>query len=247
MKLCACGCGGEVALETNTYINGHQVLGKSSPLKGRKQPKISLALTGRKRADLSAALTGKKHTVEHRKNQSLAQLGKKQPNISKGNKNNPKLILAAKKQWQDPIFRKNQSLIQKKLWADPLYKKNTLKAIGKGLAIHPNKPETVLLNLLQTLYANEWEYSCSIENKLPDFVNEKRKLIIEMNGCYIHSCPIHYPNSGRQQDNSLERIEHFKNHGYNCLIIWEHELTNLKEVAERIIDFINPTNERNKF
>lgn len=46
-------------------LQGGQNRGLPSPMKGKKNPKVSIALTGRKRSDHSAKLKGRKQTTEH--------------------------------------------------------------------------------------------------------------------------------------------------------------------------------------
>ena len=94
----------------------------------------------------------------------------------------------------------------------------------------PNKCELSLGVLLQEIYPNEYKYcgnfSVIIGGKNPDFFNiNGQKKVIEMYGDHWHD-----PGS------EAPRIEHFKSYGFDCLVIWEHELKNLprEELAEKI-------------
>lgn len=98
-------------------------------------------------------------------------------------------------------------------------------------SIRPNKPETILLNLLDNLYPNEWKYtgdfSFWINGKNPDFANVNgQKKLIEMFGDYYH-----------QGENPQDRIDIFKPFGYETLVIWEKELKDIEMVKSKISEF----------
>jgi len=90
---------------------------------------------------------------------------------------------------------KNKSKLRKQLsefmianWQDPEF----IKKVCKGRAIRPNKPEIIILDLLNELYPNEWKYtgdfSFMINGKNPDFTNVNgQKKVIEFFGEYFHT------------------------------------------------------------
>jgi len=95
----------------------------------------------------------------------------------------------------------------------------------------PNKPETILLTLLDTLYPGEWKYvgdfSMTLGRCCPDFANVNgKKQLIEMYGDYYH----------KGQD-PQDRIDYFKEYGFDTLVIWEHELKDTDAVVEKIKTF----------
>lgn len=102
-----------------------------------------------------------------------------------------------------------------------------------GIAQHrkPNKIETKLGDLLNKMYPNEWKYTGDfkfiVDGKSPDFtnINDKKKLI-ELFGDYWH-----------RDDNPDTRISHFSSFGYDTLVIWEHEFTNIENVMNKIRNF----------
>jgi hypothetical protein len=145
--------------------------------------------------------------------------------------------------WENPNIRKNRlekmieaqnrpevklktSKATQKRWQDPEY----AKKVGVAMNIKPNKPETIILNLLNEIYPNEWEYtgdfSFMIAGKNPDFTNKEQKKLIELYGDYWH-----------RGQNPQNRIDHFKPHGYDTLVIWECELKDLDNVIEKIQKF----------
>ena len=63
-----------------------------------------------------------------------------------------------------------------------------------------------------------------------------RKKLIELFGDYWHS----KERTGIEpKEHERKRIEHFKQFGFDTLIIWEHELKDLNKVKNRIIQFNN--------
>jgi len=125
-----------------------------------------------------------------------------------------------------------------KQWADPEHKEKHLKAIFKGLKLLPNKPEKFLIKLLQELFPNQWKYTGDGKNedsfvagKCPDFVHVNQKKIIEHFGDYHHGEKVTgIPNEQHEQ----ERIDCFAQHGYQTLIIWEHELKDKNQVINKL-------------
>lgn len=65
-----------------------------------------------------------------------------------------------------------------------------------------------------------------IGGKIPDFVHNREKKVIEINGDYFH-----------KGENSQDRIDYFKQFGYDCLVIWASELRNKSKVVEKISFF----------
>lgn len=107
------------------------------------------------------------------------------------------------------------SVTQKKLWSDPEYAKKMTKAFRMKF----NKQEQKLFGILNEITPNEFIYNgdasiLTIGTKIPDFVCEKRKKLIEFNGDYWH-----------RNDVPGERINFFKKHGWETLEIWQSELS----------------------
>lgn len=111
-----------------------------------------------------------------------------------------------------------------------------IKNIRKSLSIRPNKPEKLMLNLLEYLFPGEYVYSGDfsivINGKNPDFVCQERMKIIEFFGEYWHSEEV--VGVGR-----VTHEEERKNifNGYDVLIVWESDLKNLEELKTKLIEF----------
>lgn len=118
--------------------------------------------------------------------------------------------------------RKLLSEKHKKLWENPEHAKIHI-GFGK-----PNKLEIKLDKILQDNFPGEWKYvgngEVIIGRKNPDFINiNGKKQVIELYGTYWHKN--HVPQ---------DRIDHFKKHGFDCIILWDRELKDINYIVERI-------------
>lgn len=118
------------------------------------------------------------------------------------------------------------------LWSDPVYKDKRVRAMHLACHVRPNKPETSLLDLFTTTYPGEWKYvgdgSFILAGKNPDFVNVNgKKLLAELWGDYWH-----------KGENPQDRIDLFKQYGFDTLIVWEREMKDKEKVLARIVVFV---------
>jgi len=131
---------------------------------------------------------------------------------------------AVSKQWQDPVWAEMQA-------AKLLYGNKTIR---------PNKLEKKVIEILKSLpsnikYVGDGKSENWISGMNPDFINEDKKQIIEVYGCFWHCCKkCGHPNRDKKRQNDALRIGKFKSLGYSVLIIWEHELKELKMVTKKI-------------
>lgn len=123
---------------------------------------------------------------------------------------------------------------QKRKYLDPIYCKNYVK----GMKSKPNKQERLLKNLLNKIFPDQYKYvgNCNIwiRGKNPDFINKEEKKIIELFGDYWHGKKI---TGISKQQHETKRTNHFKNHGYETLIVWEHELKDLESLKRKLENF----------
>ena len=98
----------------------------------------------------------------------------------------------------------------------------------------PNCLESRTLKIIQKFNLS-FEYfgnkqQSDLGGKMPDFIStDESKKIIEIFGDYWH-----------RGEDPQERIDYFKQYGYSCLVIWEHELNSStdKEIVTRIKKFV---------
>lgn len=116
----------------------------------------------------------------------------------------------------------------KERWTDEVFVKKWLKRT----CVKPNRAELKLFKLLQVSLPNEYKINVKADvmilgGKIPDFVNVNgQKKVIELYGDFWH-----------KDDNPQDRIDYFKQFGYDCLVIWESEMKDEKKVINRILEF----------
>ena len=99
----------------------------------------------------------------------------------------------------------------------------------------PNIIEKQLLEILNEKFPSQWKYSGNgqivIGGCVPDFVNiNGKKQVIELFGDYWHSF---------NPFDEAQKVNHYKEYGYNCLVIWENELCNRQKLYSKLKEFIN--------
>lgn len=157
----------------------------------------------------------------YRKGKEHPNYGRKRPDLVKRNKeNNPMKNLESRGRMIEGVI---------KVWQTPEYIAKQMKARN----VTPNKAEIGLNRLLQQLLPSEYRYVGNGEfilaGKCPDFINiNGQKKIIELFGNYWH-----------KEEEEKDRINLFRQYGYETLIIWEKELENKELLRDRILQFNN--------
>jgi len=167
--------------------------------------------------------TGRAKTKEHRKKLALAHTGLKASQEAR-----EKMSLARRGVPKTPEYKKKMRL----KWQDSNF-------ISKMITLwntKPNKAELALLNLLKEICPNQFEYNgdfslgISLNGYIPDFVNiNGRKQVIEFFGSYWHQKP------SRGEKN---RVKHYKEIGWDCLVVWDIELRNPESLKQKIQAFV---------
>jgi len=115
-----------------------------------------------------------------------------------------------------------------------------LKKYAEAQKAKPNKSELILNDFLNRLCPKEYKYVGDfkfwVNGKNPDFVHVNKDKIIELFGDYWHSKKV---TGISEKVHEKELIDHYKNSGFETLIIWERELRNLDSLKERINSFNN--------
>jgi very-short-patch-repair endonuclease len=118
-------------------------------------------------------------------------------------------------------------------WKDLEYRDKVIKAQREGRNITPNVPEKILGKLLGKEYKFVGDGEVILGGFCPDFINCNGQKVIEMFGDYWHT------KDQYAIDKDKRRLKVYKSLGYKTLVIWEHELSNLEKVKNRIIQFNN--------
>ena len=132
-----------------------------------------------------------------------------------------------------PEIKENHSKFMEECWQSPEFVRKQMIARH----VKQNKIEKKLEDTINKTLPNEYKFvghgEVVIAGKCPDFINiNGQKKIIELYGDYWH----------RDQD-PQDRIDLFKQYGYDTLIIWEHELKDVDKLKIKLNEFhtkINP-------
>jgi very-short-patch-repair endonuclease len=195
-----------------------------------------------KRGEMSGinnSMYGHKDSKERIEAKRICMLGDKNPAKRpevraklKGYKQTPEHIKkrfdSLKETRKKPEIFKKFSEITKNHW-------KKIEYVRKICGVHKqNKKEKILEDIINNIFLNEYKYVGTgdivvIDGKIPDFINVNGKnKVIELFGDYWH----------KGEDINI-KINFYKENGYDALVIWEKELKNEKEVAEKIINFTN--------
>lgn len=217
-KMCLCGCGEIPKSEEGAkYCKGHYSRSK------KFKDKMKIKLEG------ATYMNDPEVKARH-----IASLNTKEIK--------DKLSKNGKQRWKNPLYRKrmmkslnSEEIIKnaknraKEWWKD----KEFQEKMQESRHTFPNQPETQLFNILQVLFPNEYQYTGNFSNwingKNPDFTHIEEKKVIELFGDYWH-----------QGEDPNIRINHFNESGYECLIIWEHELKDVDNLEKKILNFNAP-------
>lgn len=231
-------------------ISGENNPNYGKPLSEETRRKLSIAMKGRKLSEETKermsesrrggnnGFYGKQHTDENKRKRSIAMSGTKHPfyGKSRSEETKEKMREANRGQIRSEETKKRISKAMKFCWQDPEFQ----KIMQKAFQLKPNKPEQLLMKMLDEFYPSDWKYVGDFQfwlgGKNPDFMNiNGQKKLIELYGDYWHSQKvIGIPEEQHKQ----ERIDHFKQYGFDTLVIWEKELKDLLQVEFKIHRFM---------
>lgn len=193
--------------------------GQVSPAKGIKRPDLAL----RNKLQPTKGRKGRESSPEFKEKVRLGVLqayreGRLTPMQGELNPQYGKPTTEKQKNSARELF--------KRLNKDPEFIKRRLKALCRK----PTYPEQQLINWIAQ-YKLPYRYvgdgSFLIGNLNPDFVNVNgAKKVIEMFGTYWHDI-----------FDIAKRTQHFRQYGFDTLIIWEDELTNEEAIISKIKNF----------
>lgn len=159
-----------------------------------------------------------------------------------------KALASIEKYWEDISNRLDRAEASRKFQMS-LSPEERLRRVKKGIlredsilksrqSAHkrPTIPEMLLGILLEKVFPGLWiyngdgSYKVIIGRRIPDFVLKGGKKVIEMfggEGWY------HFT------EEEGERAKHYKDHGWDCLVIWESEVWLADGIAGRVKEFLD--------
>jgi hypothetical protein len=117
----------------------------------------------------------------------------------------------------------------KDLYKNPEY----VERLHKSMNRKPNGFESLFERLKPDMfikYVGDFKLWITLPNgksKNPDFIIEGTNKVIELHGDYWH-----------KGEDASELIKAYKDSGYDCLVIWENEMSDIQSVMKRVSDFL---------
>lgn len=232
--LCKCGCGKRVK-EGNVFILYHHNTGENNPMWGKYHSSYTKELISQRAKDNSNA-KGSRHPKLSEYNRTHIRRGINNPNYGQ----HYGLGIPKSSEWK---AKNSQTRIARGLSKgdkNPMAKKENVAKYFKSLAKRPTKPERIVNDILERYFPNEFKYNgdfsqgIMIAGLIPDFVNVNgRKQVIEVFGRRFHD-----PNVAKWEikwcRTEVGRIMTYNSVGFDCLIIWEHELKDENQLIKKI-------------
>ena len=162
--------------------------------------KLNLSVEEReRRRQLGLSHKGKIRSDKVKKEQSIRNSGNGNPNYGNRYSHERKLEMSmvAKKLWDDPSYVKK--------WKEThqFFKQNRIeKCIDDVIVDYGFK------------YVGDGSFWIGYPPRNPDFINRESRLIFEFFGDYWHN-----------RSDESERIDHYRNYGWGCIIVWESDLS----------------------
>lgn len=207
---CGCGCGET----TNIWRGKHRKFIKGHQARGSCNSRFGITMDD----DLKQKISSIKKT----NNKPSHWIGKKHKDSSKEKMSHIRKIMFLGE--GNPFYGKHHSKESKEKikYANAKFRANHPEMIL------PTKPEQAIHNELIKL-GILFETEKLINDKFcVDVFVPKYNLIIYVDGCYWHACPIHCPNAKKPNyDNA--RVPYLTKCGYKVELIWEHDIKNDSE------------------
>ncbi len=169
------------------------------------------------RKRVSQCLKGRRPSIETRERLSKAKKGRRlsvetRKRIGENN-------VGMRGQYHSFETRQKMREAARALWQNPDWARKTSLARG----CRPNRAELRLGAIIGSLgFGYVGDGQLIIGGKCPDFWNGYHKLV-ELYGDYWH-----------RGDDPQERVTWLRRYGYDCVVVWEHELADPEEIKRRV-------------
>lgn len=177
---------------------------------------------------------GKHHTAETRAQMSETRRGKRCKPFSA--EHCARLSEALRGKHPTTETRHKLSELGRHRWQDPIWRERQIAAWLKAQRVRPTAPECRTQEVLDRHFPGEWKYTGDfnmwIGGKNPDFIAlNGRKAVLEVFGDWWHN----EEHTGIPRERAVsDRIAHFANYGFRCLVLWASELANEDSVISRV-------------
>jgi DNA mismatch endonuclease (patch repair protein) len=112
--------------------------------------------------------------------------------------------------------------------------------------------ELTLVRIFRSNKITGWRRNSALDGK-PDFVFPKERLVLFVDGCFWHCCPIHgtqpasnqsywHPKLERNKARDKRVSRALRKSGWRVLRVWHHDLRESRKVAARVRRALSRTN-----
>lgn len=111
-----------------------------------------------------------------------------------------------------------------------------VRAVIRGNSRRPTRPENKFINLVKKK-GLPYKYNGNkgdviIGGKVPDFVHNSEKVVVEVLGRVFHDP--NYPSPFTTRNPPEELISHYRAYGYKCVTLWDDELDDESYVLNKV-------------
>ena len=147
-----------------------------------------------------------------------------------------------------PKEREQRRIWAKQFWADSVMADSCVASMLKAVVKKPNKAESLIIDLINR-YNLPFKYTGNGEvvfgRMNPDFINiNGEKVVLEVFGDYWHS----EKKIRSWKETELGRILAYKSFGFDCIVLWEHEIKTLTddELVKKMMHLTTPAVKENR-
>lgn len=137
-----------------------------------------------------------------------------------------------KQLWQDPSYRRKMCKIRKRQFTPEVRAKISACRAKQKFPFNGTGPEKLVKEFLRNYgikFSSQFRpKSCPVHSF--DFCLHELRILVEVDGCYWHGCPVHYPKRRKQLKSALAREREcevlVREDGWEVVRLWEHEVNN---------------------
>lgn len=148
--------------------------------------------------------------------------------------------------WYEDYIKRLRIIGKNRVLTEDVKEKIRVARAGQIMPYRDTKPERKVQNALRRMYIDYRKHKI-LFGLLPqpykyhrfDIIVDARKLIIEIQGCYWHGCPICYSNPSELQKNTSDKDQKIRAlaeaGGWKVVWLWEHDI-NINNFENKILE-----------
>ncbi len=249
---CACGCGQVTTVwrgQHRKFIAGHHARGELNPRFGVSVTKETIAKMSDARKGRASRAAGWRHTEEAKARMAAAHaaVGYRPRTPGTGSYgacrtcSKPIYIQKSRATTRSYCSRSCHAKEPRDGALNPFYGKQhsaetkarirqaTLRQRAQAVVL-PTKPERMVHSQLRAL-GFQFDAEVHLGKWCVDIYVPSLRLVIFVDGCYWHACPLHFPEK-KQRGHDKARVPYLTKLGFVVVVLWEHEV--LEDVCSAV-------------